>query len=145
MWPSPQKGVLVMYCSLEKKASSITAMPRSKTCVSGQYGRGRNHNTDRWGHPRKRLHGLGGRWSQVESANTGVCQEDTKKDTKGHKRMDEENKINSIFILQWNNEQHNADLQLHLKVVWAVLVISGIMLGNRVSPRENVPVKMQCA
>lgn len=23
-----------MYCSLEKKASSITAMPRSKTCVS---------------------------------------------------------------------------------------------------------------
>lgn len=59
--------------------------------------------------------------------------------------MDEENKINSIFILQWNNEQHNADLQLHLKVVWAVLVISGIMLGNRVSPRENVPVKMQCA
>lgn len=46
--------------------------------------------------------------------------------------MGEENKIkiNSIFILQWNNEQYNVDLQLHLKMVWAVLVIRGIMFGK---------------
>lgn len=45
--------------------------------------------------------------------------------------MGEENKvkINSIFILQWNNE-YNVDLQLHLKTVWAALVIRGIMFGK---------------